>query len=566
MTIEALIVGGGPVGLTMACELLRHGLRCRIVEVKSEREPWSKASAIQPRTLEVFRHMGIADSVVAMGHRVFGANLTADGKRIARIEIQMPGTPYPFLLGLSQKRTEEALEEHLESLGGKLERGVELIRFEQTESQVTASLTRDGGAESITVPWLLACDGAHSSVRKALELPFEGSTFEQELIHADLHATLPPDADPNEGQLFVSEHGALGMFPLFGENHYRVIVMAPEPELSEPTLDNFREHVARRAPGTGIEIRDPDWMIGFSFHSRVVPRYRVGRVMLAGDAAHIHSPAGGQGMNLGIQDAFNLAWKLALVQRGAARPALLDSYHAERHPVGEMIVDTTDAATRRGLRIVQMRNPIATALRNQLMRLVLSTGLITDRVMEGLGGLNVGYPNSPIVGEYHSSIWSANVTHEADSEQPSVGDWVRFERGPGPGERVPDAIVPGTDDMLLDLMATPQHTLLLFDGASITDTGNDTIASIANDVRARYGEHIDLHVVSPREQPAESLDWNGPYIADPDLELHAHFGARSESLYLIRPDGYVGYRSQPAEPERFTDYLETLFSPPAAAS
>ncbi len=558
--IDVLIVGGGPVGLAMACELHRHGLRPRLIEEKRERDQWSKAAAIQPRTLEVLRSMGVVEPILEAGQPVYGLNLFAKGERLAHVDIRIPGSPYPFILGLSQKRTEELLEAHLEAHGGTLERGTTLTELRPGESSVQVTLSKDDGtAEQLEVPWVVGCDGAHSFMRKALDISFEGTSFERTVIQADVHAEFPKDVDPHEALAFVSDAGPCGFLPLFADHRYRLIVLEPPEQYAEPTLENFQRHIDERASGFSIRLSDPAWMASFRFHGRIAERYRVGRCFLAGDSAHIHSPVGGQGMNLGIQDAFNLAWKLSMVHRGLARDRLLDSYEAERRAVGEQVVNTTDQATSRVMRAMTLRNPVAATLRTQIVSLVFNSGFLMDRIFATMGGVEVGYPRSPVVGEYHASMWSTEVGGDTATETPNLRGWVRFQSGPGPGQRVADIPLPDTHESILDLFATERHTLLLFDGAAATDEGYANLGAIGRDVRSKYGDVIDVIVVVPRSEHPSALDWSGTLMLDPEHELHDHFGARSESLYLIRPDGYVAYRSQPADAARLSAYLETLF-------
>lgn len=553
---DVLIVGGGPVGLTMACELIRHGVGCRIVDKNAAPQPWSKAAAVAARTMEVFQDMGIAGRALERGRPMYGAVLMQGEQRIAHLSIDVPTTPYPYIFGMSQRETELLLAEHLAELGGTFERSVELVGFAEDETLVTATLRHpDGREETVQTPWLIGCDGAHSTVRHTLGLPFEGSSFEQTLAQADIRVTFPFDVDPHEAVTFISENGPLGMLPLLDEGRYRVIAIGlPSPD-EEPTLESFRALARDRAPA-GVELFDPNWIVKFRFHGRIVPSYRAGRVFLAGDAGHIHSPAGGQGMNLGIQDAYNLAWKLALVVKGAARPEILDSYDQERHPIGQSVVDNTDRATKAMMRMMTLRSPLAMGLRKQAMSFLFNTGVLGTFVSKAIGGMNVGYPASPIVGEHHISVWRAEIG-AAPAERPSLGAWRRFNAGPGPGERVPD--IPIDDEStLFDRLRGTRHTLWLFDGA-MTDEGYDNFASIADRVMRRYGDHIDLTAVVPAcERPAR-LPESLAVLFDAEMTLHDHFGCASEGLYLIRPDGYVGFRSQPADEDALLRYLETIF-------
>ncbi len=555
---DVLIVGGGPVGLTMACELARHGVSARVIDDKAAPEVWSKAAAVSARTMEIWRDMGLVERALERGRPMYGANMYKGAERIAHLDIHVPGTPYPYLFGMAQRHTELMLAERLVELGGELERPVKLETFDTADGEVVATLVHDdGGRERVTTPWLIGCDGARSTVRRVLGLPFEGSTFEQTLVQADVRLELPFEVDSREAVLFISEDGPVGMLPLLDDGRYRLVALNVDDPPKEPPLELFEALVRRRCP-EGVRIHDPAWTVSFRFHGRIVPNYRVGRVFLAGDAAHIHSPAGGQGMNLGIQDAYNLAWKLALVHQGAAAPSLLDSYELERRPVGLTTVETTDAMTRRGMRMLSLRSPLAQALRDQAIAFVMQSGLVGDRAFQGLGQLNISYAASPIVGEHHLSIWNAEVSTTRRDERPHLADWYRFGKGPGPGERVSEVDL-SAERTLFDLLRGTRHVLLLFDGAAATPEGYQNLSAIAARVSKRHGAHVDVHVVTPRATRPPELSWPGSVLLDEDSVLHEHFGCGSEGLYLIRPDGYVGFRSQPADESQLLRYLETIF-------
>jgi hypothetical protein len=296
-------------------------------------------------------------------------------------------------------------------------------------------------------------------------------------------------------------------------------------------------------------------MIDFRIHCRLVPRFRVGRVFLAGDAAHIHSPAGGQGMNMGIQDAYNLAWKIALVQNGVAKDVLLDSYEAERRPEAEATLRATDQSTRGFATAVSLKNPIAVGIRNQLMNFVTSLGYVKERAGRAMSQIDVAYPKSPVVGQDQAPIWSVRVVGQ--DERPGLTDWIHFGDGPAPGARVPDVSI--GERTLFDVLRGPHHTLLCFDGAAATDEGYERLARVAKMVRARLGEKARSYVVVPTANRPEALPADVTVLFDAEGELHRRFGARSECIYLIRPDGYVGYRCQPADEFRLAGYLDRIF-------
>lgn len=555
---DVLVVGGGPVGLTMGCELLRHGVSCRLIDQNPEPQVWSKAAGVAARTMEVWHDMGIVDRALERGRPMHGVNLYNGTDRIAHLDIRIPGTPFPYLFGMSQRKTELMLAERFAELGGTFEREVRLDDINQSDDDVEVTLVhKDGRQEEVEVGWVAACDGAKSTVRKLLELPFEGSTFEQTIVQADVKAEFPFAADAHEAVAFVSDEGPVGFLPLLDEGRYRLLLMGVVDPPEEPPFELIEELVTKRCP-EGVRAFDPAWTVSFRFHGRIVPRYRVGRVFLSGDAAHIHSPAGAQGMNLGIQDAYNLAWKLALTIKGATKPEILDSYHHERHPIGKNIVESTDKLTKRAMRVMTLRSPVAQALRNQAAAFVFNSGLISGSAFQTIGMLNVSYANSPIVGEHHQSIWTAEVGSDHTTERPALSEWYQFSRGPGAGERVGDCHV-DDERTLFDLLRGTNHTLLLFDGNAGTQEGYCTLDSIADRVSRRYGDHIDVHVVTPSSERPQLLKWEGSLIHDLDGVMHEHFGCNSEALYLVRPDGHVGFRTQPAEESQLLRYLETIF-------
>ncbi len=394
MSQTVLVVGAGPVGLTMAAELARYGIAVRIVDKAAARTDKSKALVLWSRTLELLERAGCADDFVAAGLKAIGANFIAGRRRIAHIDLTCIPSRYAYGLMLPQSETERLLEAHLLGLGVKVERQVELLAFAEDGGGIGATLRHaDGRRETPRLDWLVGCDGAHSTVRHALALPFLGETLQSDWLLADLHLSGLP-TPPNELAMFLHQDGVLATFPI-GAGRYRIIAdigKSTGPHPAEPTLAEIQAVVDRRGPG-GVKLGDPVWLSAFRINERKVKDYRAGRVFMVGDAAHVHSPAGGQGMNTGMQDAFNLAWKLALVCRGTCRPEpLLGSYSAERGAVGEMVLSDAGQLTA----VAMLKNPLAQAARNFAASTLLGLPAVRKAMAARLSEVAVGYPDSPL--------------------------------------------------------------------------------------------------------------------------------------------------------------------------
>jgi 2-polyprenyl-6-methoxyphenol hydroxylase-like FAD-dependent oxidoreductase len=395
MPNPVLIIGAGPVGMTMASELVRYGVAIRIVDKAAERTDKSKALVLWSRTLELLDRGGGSAAFVEAGFKAEAVNFVAGDKVIGRVTMESVRSPYPYGLMLPQSDTERLLEQRLGGQGVTVERRVELVTFMQREDGVEAVLRHaDGREETVSAAWLVGCDGAHSAVRHTLGAPFTGEAIDSDWILADVHMTGYPYPD-SEAAVYWHHDGAFVIFPI-SPGRYRVIADRP-PSGAEhppaPTLEEAQAIIDRRGP-PGLKAFDPMWLAGFRINGRKVSEYRWGRVFLAGDAAHIHSPAGGQGMNTGMQDAFNLAWKLALVVRGTCCEQLLDSYSPERSRVGDKVLETAERLTAIGT----MRNPVAQAVRNLVGHVAFGLAPVQHALADNMTEVTIGYPESPLNG------------------------------------------------------------------------------------------------------------------------------------------------------------------------
>ena len=371
---QVLVVGAGPVGLFMAAELKRHGVSCRIVDKNDGPTHDTRAAAIQARTLEILESLGLADEFVQAGHICHAkATYTSDHKLIKYLTFDELDSAFPFVLQLPQSQTERLLAGYLARLGTEVERRVELVAFEQDEDGVRATLRHpDGRQETANVSYLVACDGAHSTVRHALGVSFSGDDYPTDLISADVQVDwkLPRD----EQLSFFAAEGMLTIFPLPKGRAAIVADLGPaqgdHPPPGAPALEDLQAIFDARTPG-GV-LSDPIWSVRYRVHGRQAERYQVGRVFLLGDAAHVCSNIGGQGMNTGMQDAYNLGWKLGLVLNAGSPASLLDSYHPERHQAGRDMLCLSDHLHRAVLREdphlslpETVRQKLATVLANQ---------------------------------------------------------------------------------------------------------------------------------------------------------------------------------------------------------
>jgi len=510
--------------------------------------------------LEVFDIMGLVEEFVAHGHQVHGINIYSGAQRLAHVALDGMPTRYSYMLTLPQSETERLLATRLSDLGVKVERSVQLTGFAQKQDEISATLRHaDGKSETVRARWLMGCDGAHSAVRKVVGLLFEGVRYEESFLLA--YVRVESDLPTDEAHAFFTPDGPVAVLPLPRGRHYVILPLFKESAEADRTtvsLDELKTLLAQRGMAS-LRILEAFWITKFRIHRRIVPSLRVGRVFLCGDAAHIHSPAGGQGMNLGIQDAFNLAWKLALVTSGVAKPSLLDSYHAERHPIASETLIGTDLATK----VITLRNPLAQTLRNRIAMFLLSLDVVQHRLAQSLSGLMRTYRKTPMVREYHRGFLGVVMGVHATAEPPGFSEWRKFVAAPAAGDRAPDGTVSvrgtGVSVRLFELLRPGRHVLLLFDGRGATPAGYRKLEEIEQGVRARYRDLIAVYLVVPYAAPPAELRSDGSLLLDAEGELHHKYGAGSECLYLIRPDGYVGYRSQPADAGRLSAYLQTMF-------
>jgi 2-polyprenyl-6-methoxyphenol hydroxylase-like FAD-dependent oxidoreductase len=386
---DVLIVGAGPVGLFLANECARRGLGWRLIEAKASQSEHSKALAIFPRTLEIFDMAGVLDPILDAANRVTSVAMISHERRLAHMRFAPEETPYPFVAMVPQDVTEKSLLEELKRKGGAVEYETSFVSAEQQAGVVNVIANRKGETIKLRASFVVGCDGAHSAVRHLLDLPFEGAVYDASFMLADVETN---DALPgDEMQLCPSERGPLAIFPMSATRR-RIVGTCEQEEGDAPSLDIVRQALKERGPA-GMEARALNWSSYFRIHHRQVAHLRVGRMFVAGDAAHIHSPFGGQGMNTGLHDVWNLAWKLDLAVRGMGNETLLDSYTAERRPVIKDVIETTDALQR----VMATPSKLAQVLRDTMIPMVSRLAPFQHAFVQKLSELGIAYRGSPIV-------------------------------------------------------------------------------------------------------------------------------------------------------------------------
>lgn len=514
-----IIIGAGPAGLMMACQLAMRNIPFRIIDKTADHTTQSRALVIHARSLEIFQQMGTAEEAVRQGEIAKAVNLIVNGKKQLRLGLRDIGnnvTDFPFLLILEQSKTEAILVNYLTRLGYQVERNTELIQFSQNKNGVTAIIQKkDGAQETVDASWLIGADGAHSIVREYLEIPFLGKTYQQSLYVLDCEVSL--DFPPDEMYLSFSAETFAGFFPMTN-GRCRVLGLVPEVLENKETITfedinkNFTEQTH-----LNVQLKNPEWISRYSSHHRVVSAFRKGRCFLAGDAAHIHSPVGAQGMNTGLQDAYNLAWKLALVIQNKAKEDLLGTYENERIDIAIRLVKSTD----RVFHLVTSENHFLKIYRMQIIPLILKLVLPIAQKISFIG--NVGFKNiSEIALDYRKSELS---------KQDNVS--LLSKTSLKPGDRVP------YNFLRKEFTEGTGFHLLLFSKIKLAENAFDTFVKIYQP----FSDMIKIHEV--------------PFNDDTE-KIYNQFGIKEAGIYLIRPDSYIAYRSGSLAADKLGDFLKSF--------
>lgn len=513
MKTDVLIVGAGPTGLALAVQMIRHGVDFVIIDKKETTTPHSKAIGVQARTLEIYEQIGLAENLIAQGAIAERARMVVGGEVRGQVEFSEIGkgmSPYPYVLLVEQGKHEKLLHDFIRSHGKEILWQTELESFTQNDAGVTAQIkTASGNTETIEARYLIGCDGPKSIVRHSLGLTFEGTTFQRMFYVADVQIdwTFSHDAL----QVFLMKNSLLAFFPMTGDKQWRIVGTFPE-EFAKDEGDVLYEEIEERIKldsGLDIDITKVNWFSTYKVHTRHVNKFSVGRCFLAGDSAHIHSPAGAQGMNTGIQDGYNLAWKLALVVKGISSAEILTTYNEERLPNAEALMKTTD----RFFDLAASPNALLSFSRLYIFPYVANLAFKMNAVKRFV------FPRiSQIAINYRRSSLSKG------------GDGFAVKAG----ERMPYLQVEGAS--IYDHLREPNfHLILFFDGS---------------------GETLDLDGRLAAEFP-DLVD----SVAVPLFpNISERFGTKKSFTVLLRPDNYIGLISAEFSFEEIEKYLGQILS------
>jgi len=522
---QVLVVGAGPTGLVLAADLLARGIRTRVIDKGDGMALQARAVGIHARTLEVLNTMGLAESFIERGQVVRELRFYSRGRCLTSLEFARCGSRFGYLLDLPQDQTERLLRARVAELGGAIEQRAELTGLIPESGAVTATIRCPAGqTRTITAGYVVGCDGAHSRVRRELGLTFHGHPYPQDWLLADvlldgdlpgrglredaIHAFFRPDGLP------------VIFFPMRGHRWRLTLPFAGERGDQAPTLAEIQHLTSQRAPRP-VTVSDPTWLASFRCHRRSASAYRRGRVLLAGDAVHIHSPAGGQGLNTGMLDAHNLGWKLALVASGRAPDALLDSYGAERGPVAEEVVGLTHALVHYGT----MTHPVKRRVRDVVVPALGRSAAIQRRAARRISQVYVSYPGA--------GQRMPDIAVRADGQATTLHQLLRGGRhvlvvpSADPVNVVDEAgLAPYRDDLDVVVAADGAGPIVLVrpDGHVAARSRPGHMSAVTGYLRGLFGEPRsvpaarpgpDVHALALRPEQDQQLGWLRPGAAEP---------------------------------------------------
>jgi 2-polyprenyl-6-methoxyphenol hydroxylase-like FAD-dependent oxidoreductase len=521
-----LVVGAGPTGLLLAAELQRRGIGCRLIDAQPGPMHWDRATVVHPRSLEVFESLGILGPFLAAGVKQRAARLHSQGRLLGEIDLSTCGSRHGYNLGLSEEVTESILTDYLRQQGGEVIRSHRLVTLEHHQEGVIAGIECDGSREQVSFQWVVGCDGLHSITRQLAGIGLAGHDIPEPWAVFDATASGWPEA-------FDANYAYLDEIPVImtalPDHRWRVYLRPSSPDSdlvvdAALTIGRYHREVALN------DISNPN---RFHCHTKVATQFKAGPILLAGDAAHVCSPSQGHGMNSGVQDAFNLAWKLALVCGGDCSTKLLDSYEAERRPVAEMITRSGDQSEHAHT----LTDPAERRARDKTLRSVFADPELRHQEVIAEAELDIDYGDSPIV---------MGDTNEALNPGQTLPDTIQIQRASG------------EVGLLHDLTNRTGHTALLIGGSS---SHQEDLARLNISVRSAGHPSLLEATIVATTQVDDHEGWERL-----DLDAADRLGVTGVTLLAVRPDGYIGLRADRDHLEALATYQPLLGSRPSGGS
>ncbi len=543
---KILICGAGPTGLMLAAQLALYGVKLVIIDKKEDVTTLSKAAALQARSLEIFEDMGLAKRALEKGVKLKGMQFFEKDQKLGGISFEGLRSKYDYLLGISQEETERLLCEKLLSYGQEVLWKHELIELEIEEGETFAKIKSENGEIKKEGPftYVLGCDGIHSKVRDIAKIPFLGSDLKETFALADIQIEDGPIKD--FGLAYLGQNGVALFFPL-PDHHVRLILN--NVKQTDQNLDQaYFESIISKRTGQVFQIKKLIWGSHFFIHYKKARRFKEKNLILAGDAGHVHSPAGGQGMNTGLQDAYNLAWRLVFVLRQDSDPELLEDYCIEREYTAKELLDMTESMTK----AVTIKNFIARWFRKQLIKILLPLPFLQKAIRERISQISINYSGLCTIRESRASFFRKDAKS--------------YNQGLKAGFRIENSeLIKLSDQVKTDLQSIVNQSckgfVLVFLGEyELSDTLGKELKKLSELTSFASREAVvEILFITKDKESKATLNLVKNVYFDPGGKLHKSYGGDIPCTYGIRPDKYIGFRFPKISKKQTLDNLEAIY-------
>jgi len=545
---DVLIVGGGPTGLFLANELKRHNVNFIIADLGKGQSDLSRATGIHSQTLELFDYLDLLDEFIENGILTDEMRVSTESRSYFFTTKEIK-TRFPFGISIEQEKTEDIFRKKLNLSNSNFLENHKIVGIREHSDKCSAFALdlKSDKYINIEAQFIIGCDGVHSTVRKESEIDFIGKEYNQNMLAGDL-ILKGEHLQKKRLETYLNDNGLLMLFGLPDPGKYRIFADVEENfECNEETLKDL---ITKR--GKGEIVQEVIWANTFKMNKKIASKYGTSRVYLAGDSCHSHSPAGGHGMNIGIMDAFNLAWKLKLVLKKIVTIDFLKSYELERRPIADKVLFKSDVQTN----ISFWDGKLLGGVKDFLLGLLNNFKPFREEILKFAMELNMDYTNSPLNSEHIDFDFRGLYKSISDeNEIPDIIEHNAFIKGPKLGERFPDLnLNQKNESFLYSMLINSNHTLLFFDGDDHSSSGYEKFIKISKLLKTEFNELIDSFLITNNENKIEGVTEN-KIIIDLNGELHSRYAAYSESLYFIRPDGFISYRALPINYAHFEIYI-----------